>query len=195
MIFQYYYGGGLSNVFYYLEQWGIRDVILPFILIFTIIFAIMQKTNLLKEKKYNLVVALAIALLTVIPHVTRSYPPGMDIVEIINNAVPGVALVLVIIVMVLILVGLLGSKEAGIWTAWILGALGILAIIGFFISSIRPVPILSQIDPALQTLIIVLIMFGLIVWFITSEKTTPSEKEKQAFIEKAWKGIFGEPKP
>ena len=36
-----------------LESWGLTDVLLPFLLVFTIIFAILQKSNILGEGKKN----------------------------------------------------------------------------------------------------------------------------------------------
>ena len=37
-----------------LERWGVVDVLLPFLLIFTIIFADMEKSKILGEEKRNL---------------------------------------------------------------------------------------------------------------------------------------------
>ena len=174
MLFQYY-GGGLSDVFAYLEQWGIRDVILPFILIFTILFAVIERVKVFgkgeRVNKYNAIVSLAIALLTVIPHVTNSYPQGFDVIEIINNSLPGTALVIVVIVMVLVVVGLMGGALGGARAGWfqtLLAIAGVLLVLGFFLSEAGVgIPILNQISPELQTLIVVLAIFGLIVYFIT----------------------------
>ena len=57
-----------------LESYGLLDALLPFLLIFTVIFAIMQKTKFLGEgkKNFNVVIALVIALIVVLPHVTKT---------------------------------------------------------------------------------------------------------------------------
>ena len=80
-----------------MESWGLTDVLLPFTLIFTIMFAILQKTRVFGEEKknINMVVALVFGLLVVIPHVTNTYPAGMDIVEVLNSALPSVSIVTV----------------------------------------------------------------------------------------------------
>ena len=43
-----------------MESWGLTDVMLPFLLIFTIMFAVLQKTRILGEEKrqINMVVSL-----------------------------------------------------------------------------------------------------------------------------------------
>src|SRR3989338_2779536 len=79
------------------ESWGLTDVMLPFLLIFVIFFAILTKIKVFGEKssRYNLVVALVIALVFVIPHVMNRYPSDFDPVDIINEALPNISIVVV----------------------------------------------------------------------------------------------------
>jgi len=160
------------------NDWGLSDVMLPFLLIFTIMFAILQKTNILgKEKKnFNLVVALVIGLSVVIPHVTNSYPPGADVVQMMNNALPNVSIVIVAIVMFLILIGLLGGEAkwmGGSLSGWIVILSGILVFFifgrsaGWFETLPRWLNWLD--DSQTQALIIVILIFGILIWFITKE--------------------------
>ena len=94
-----------------LDNWGLTEVLLPFLLIFTIIFAIFQKTKILGEDKKNLnvVVAIVVGLLVVVPHVTGRFPPNADPVLIINDALPQVSIVLVAVIFLLILIGVFGQ--------------------------------------------------------------------------------------
>jgi amino acid transporter len=93
-------GGVLQQGVYVLENLGVVDVILPFILVFVIVFAVLQKTKILGENKegkpmknFNSVIALVMGLAVVIPHVMGSYPdPNMDIVNIINIALPNIVI-------------------------------------------------------------------------------------------------------
>ncbi len=103
----------LEQFFRDLDRWGVVDVMLPFLLIFVVIFAILQKTRILGEGKKNLnsVVALVVALLVVIQHVTGRFPSNVDPVVIMNNALPQLSLVLVAIVFLLIMIGVFGSEE------------------------------------------------------------------------------------
>ncbi len=94
-----------------LQDWGLTDVLLPFLLIFTIVFAILQKTKILGEDKKNLsvIVAIVVGLLVVVPHVTGRFPPNADPVLIINDALPQVSIVLVAVIFLLILIGVFGQ--------------------------------------------------------------------------------------
>jgi hypothetical protein len=186
-----------------LNEIGMLDLILPFLLFFTIIFAALQKTMILarrnKEgkieeavanevKKYNLVIALVIALLAVIPHIVfndgdltngRLGGPLMglpNVVEIINNALPSVAVWVIAILMVLLLVGLFGFDDAfgGNWKKWIAG-IAIVVVAYIFISAAGYLQTLPQSlrflqDPVNQAVLLILLIFGLIIWFIVGGK-------------------------
>src|SRR3989344_4908772 len=101
----------LRNFVRSLDQFGVTDVLLPFLLVFVFIFAILQKTKILGEGKKNLSVAVAVivGLLFVVPHVTGKYPANSDPVEIINNALPQVSIIIIAIVFLLILIGVFGQ--------------------------------------------------------------------------------------
>ena len=157
-----------------LDSWGLTDVMLPFLLIFTLIFAILVKSRILGEGKrnFNLVIALVIALLVVVPHVTNSYPPNADIVEIINASVPGVSVVLVAILMLLILIGLFGggtnwgSQFSG-WVA-VISFIIILAIFGAAAGWWTGWNWLTNFfGEDAVALVVILLVFGLIIAFVT----------------------------
>ena len=96
---------GFSQLAYYFQTYGIMDFLLPFLLVFTIIYAVMQKTKILGDKKnFNVIIALVIALTFVVPHVIGYYPLGYDPVQVMNESLPSVALVAVAAVMLLILI-------------------------------------------------------------------------------------------
>lgn len=94
-----------------LERWGLTDVLLPFLLIFVIVYAVLQKTKILGETKKNLnvVVAVIVGLLVVIPHVTGRFPANADPVEIMNEALPQISIVLVAIIFLLLMIGVFGQ--------------------------------------------------------------------------------------
>jgi hypothetical protein len=172
-----YRGGGMfANFLYWLDYWGVRDIILPFILIFTIIFAIMQKVNLFGQKKYNVAIALAIALLTIIPHVTGTYPPGLDVINIINDSIPEFALLTVVVVLLLLMLGL-GLGEAPykrVVTGWAVVIAGIILLLIFGSAIIPGLAFMHYLDPSIISLIVILIVFGLIVAFVTGGKESTS---------------------
>lgn len=163
-----------------LVELGVVDVLLPFALIFTIIYAVLQKTKMIGEgrKNFNISIALIIALLVVIPHVMDTYPPGRDVVEIINQALPQVSLVVVAILMVMLLIGIfapgIAFQTTGIGT--LLALFSILAVAFIFGNalgwwgSFEDNSVFSFLnDPDTQAVLIIILVFGLIVWFITRD--------------------------
>lgn len=160
-----------------MESWGLSDVLLPFSLIFLLIYAILSKTQILGAGRKNLNVALSIifAALVVIPHILGSYPPNGDIVDIINKAIPNVSLIVVAIVMVLILIGILGGEAKWLggslsgWIAlaaivsvvWIFGAAA-----GWWTGSNWFYRFFGADAVAI---IVMLLVFALIVWWITKD--------------------------
>lgn len=94
------------------ESWGLRDVMLPFLLIFVIFFAILTKVKVFGEKssRYNLIAALVIALIFVIPHVMDRYPSNFDPVDIMNEALPNISIVIVAAIAALIIIGAFGGQ-------------------------------------------------------------------------------------
>jgi len=163
----------MESAIWSLEQWGLTDVILPFILIFTVIFAILQKAHIFgtESKKYNLVFSLAIALLVVIPHITGTYPPGVDAVEIINQAIPSISVLVIAVIMFLVLAGIFFEPKGGGWVSGLVLLLSIIAVIWVFGKAAGwwlYAPFWIS-DPDVQALVVIILVFGIIVWFVTSE--------------------------
>lgn len=169
----------MEGTFYQLQELGLFDVILPFLLVFVIVFAVLQKIKLFgskeESKKFNVVIALVLGLAVVFPHVLGYYPPDRDIVNIINQALPNVSVVLVAILMGLLIIGLLGKRfelGEGSLSGWI--ALAAFAIIIFIFGAAanwwqmpRWLDVLN--NPDTVALVIVILAFAIIIWFITKE--------------------------
>jgi hypothetical protein len=170
---------GFSKLGYYFQTYGIMDFLLPFLLVFTIIYAVMQKTKILGDKKnFNVIVALVLALMFVVPHVMGYYPLGYDPVQVMNESLPSIALVAVAAIMLLILMGVFGtnfSKSAAPFIA--IAAIGFVAYIFGSALSVwtGPSDVFYWWTPEVTELLIIILMFGLIVWFIVKE---PSDKSK-----------------
>jgi len=186
----------IQDFFFSLERWGLTDALLPFLLIFSILFAILQKTKLFGQdrKNINVTVAISIALLVVVPHITNDYPPNFDVVDIINRALPATTLVIVAVIMFLILIGLFGADLER--TGFPLGgavffiALGVIIFIfgasagwwfsgtGYWVSNYFG-------DDALSIVILILV-FGIIIAFITG-----GEQKEGARLKDDFKKLFG----
>ena len=157
-----------------MEQFGLLDAVLPFILIFAVIFTVLRKSGALGDKKnIHMLVALVISLLVVMPHVLGTYPPGQDVVNIINTALPNVSLVIVIIVAALILVGIfipnftMGGGIGGFLAiASLVVVIYIFGVSGGWWGS-SSLGFLS--NPDLQVLIVIVLVFAMVIYMITSE--------------------------
>ena len=93
----------------FLKSFGFFDIILPFILVFTIVFAFLEKTKIFgkdgesAKKNLDALVAFVFGLFVV---------AATNIVDILKNALPVITLILIILLSFMILVGSFhGDKE------------------------------------------------------------------------------------
>ena len=91
------------DFFYQLQNAGIFEFVLPFLLIFTLVFGILEKTNIFGKGKKNInaVVALILGLLFV---------TQFEIVQTLNNFLPKISLFMIVAVMFLLIITFFGAK-------------------------------------------------------------------------------------
>ncbi|RME53958.1 hypothetical protein D6783_00340 [Candidatus Woesearchaeota archaeon] len=198
-----------QDFIYQLQYLGIQDVLLPFILIFTITFAILQKINIFGDGKKNIhvVIAIVIGLAFITPHVLwgtgtdPSYPylsNGMlDLVVVMNAALPKVSILLVAIIMGMLMLGIFG-REVSIAGTSLAGWAVILTIAfvawafassaGFFGPPGTPRFFGFYIDQELLTLLIIIAAFFLVIMYITKEDNNDPGKG----LGKKLKDLMGE---
>ena len=184
-----------------LDRYGLTDVLLPFLLIFVIIFAILQKTRILGEGKKNLnvVVALVVGLLVVIPHVTGRFPANADPVIIINDALPQVSLVLVAIIFLLIMIGVFGQEHVFLGVAmpgWIAFFSFIVIVIIFggaagWWSGQFGTTLEQFFGTEGIAVVIMLLVFGIIIAWITSESKEREERTMLNRLGMDFSKLFG----
>ena len=180
-----------ENIGYYLQAYGILDFLLPFILVFTIVYAVMQKTKILGDKKnFNVIIALVLGLLFVVPHITGAYPIGYDPVQVMNEALPSISLVAVAAIMLLLLMGIFGTDFSKAAAPFI--AITAMVFVGYiFGSSLNiwtgPSEVFSWWSSELTELLIIILVFALVVWFIVKE---PNEKSSGAEMLKSVGKLF-----
>jgi hypothetical protein len=163
----------------FMKDFGMFDVVLPFLLVFAIIFAILEKTFILgkesdgaPKKNLNSIVAFVIAMLAVATN---------KVVSALNEALPNVVLLIIVSVSFLMMIGVflktgeldLHDKHKGWYTLFtILMFIGLLAI---FASAIKfeGVSALSLLfnklgsftEPIFGT-VLFLIVIGAVLYFI-----------------------------
>ncbi|MBU1643734.1 MAG: hypothetical protein KJ598_01110 [Nanoarchaeota archaeon] len=190
-------GVGFSTLVQYFQAYGVMDFLLPFILVFTIIFAVTARLPLFQEKKFRVVISIVLALFFVIPHIIGVYPLGYDPVQVMNESLPSISLVAVAVVMLMLLMGLFGTQFsekampflAIISIAFVCYIFG--ASLGFWQG---PYDVFPWWSSEITELMIMIIVFGLIVWLIVREPTTEENSVTKALkgIGSLFEGISGE---
>lgn len=178
----------LRNALDFLGEFGIFDVVLPFLLVFAVVFGILEKTRLFGEEKLgehsypkknlDAIVALVFAMLVV---------AATKIVGVINDALPKISLLIVVSLSFLLMIGIFMSSEnplfenlKGGWTVFLM-ILMFVAVILIFLSSIPADENQSWLEYALKyvtnywdgtvvgSIILLIVVIGAIV-YITSGK-------------------------
>ena len=141
------------------------DVLLPFLLVFTIVFAVLEKTRILGEdkKNFNVIIALVVGALLV---------SQTALVEIINLFIPRVSLFIVIGLMLMLLIGLFGG--GGEWTGFMFSIAAIVSVIGI-IWALLPtyysadLPNWFQLEDQDKAVLLTIFVFILVIWYVTKE--------------------------
>ncbi len=177
---------GIDNLLRNVYDYGF----LVFLLVFTIVFAGLQKSKILGEgrKNLNVIIALVMGLTVIIPHIVGTYPGNYDVVVIVNNALPNVSLIAVASIMLLILIGLFGAEKRWIGTP-LSGWIAILAFIFIVVifgsaAGIWDVTWLRYLDNDTIATIIVILVFALIVYYITKDDSEHEVAEAHHAFEK-----------
>ncbi|MBS3140462.1 hypothetical protein J4479_05675 [Candidatus Woesearchaeota archaeon] len=157
----------------YFQTFGVLDFILPFILVFTIVYAVLLKTKILGDKKnFNIVIALILGLLFVVPHILGTYPLGYDPVAVLNETLPSISLVAVAAIMLLILLGIFGTEFLAPAKS-IVALVAVIFVVYIFGASLNfwrgPYDIFYWWTTETTELLLIILVFGLIVWFVTKE--------------------------
>lgn len=179
---------GLRSALLFLNKIGVYDVLLPFLLVFTIMFAILEKTKILgtekiegkeiTKKNLNAMVSFVIAFLVV---------ASTKLVAIINETLANITLLLILAVSFLLLVGVFfGSKEFTLdsypgWTKFfmVLMFIGIVAIFLNALDWLNPfLSFFTEWDAQWTAVFILLLVVILAVWLIIREPKSKPEPKK-----------------
>jgi len=206
MIFQLqvYGGGNIQSVLAMLNNWGLQDLWIPFILIFALIFAILQKVKIFKkdvpasgtppnviaahqigDKKINGILAFTISLILAAGHALRYYPPNVDPFNIIITFIPQSMIALVGLLLVLLLIGFVSPTTNRTFMnntlVLIFVVIAVLAVLTSIISGIYPafVPDWIRFNPLLQAVVVVIAVMALVIWYITRDDTPTGQGTRE----------------
>lgn len=189
----------ISTLNYMENQFGLSDIIIPFVIIFTICFALIDRTRIFaimktegtgKDAKttvdnrntpINITVSLAIALTVVMLHVTGVYTKPINA---LNQSLASVSLILVASLCLLIMIGFFGKLESTSLKT-IIGIISLIGVIYIFLLSMGMEGIPNYIrdlsDETVGTILVIL-TFGIIISFITSSEKKDSKGNKLTFL-------------
>ena len=182
----------LQNAISFFKDFGLFDVVLPFLLVFAIIFAILEKTKILgtegkdqtPKRSLNTMVAFVIGMLVVATN---------KIVTAINETLPNVVLIIVSFVAFLMMIGVfMGSEELNFYKDHRAFAIGfmvfsLIALILIVLNSIKLSKDQSWLDWILDylvnnisgpvvTSVIFLIIAVIAIVYITKSPSSSSSK-------------------
>jgi len=173
----------LGGAIEFLQDFGFFDIILPFLLVFTIVFGILEKTKIfgtekIGEKEYpkkniDAMVAFTVAFFVV---------AAKEVVYSIKTSLPMVALILVAIISLLMLVGAFvsGKEEFDFFKlfdgakGWFAGTF-LVAIIAIFLNSFGLLePVYEYFSGRGSSVFIVIVFVGIlmgVVYFVFNSNT------------------------
>jgi len=161
-------GGSIGNILAQWEQAGIFSYMLPFLLIFAMVFGVLVKTNLFKENKsINAIIALAVSLMAL----------QFNFVSIFfSELFPRMAIGLIILLVVIILLGIFAPNEK--WVNYTFFGVAVVVLISVLVNSAGAVSFfgggfLGNIYwPSIIPWVVLIIILAVIVG--ASTKSTPA---------------------
>ncbi len=172
----------LEEVFILLEKIGFTQVILPFILVFTLVYAFLQKTKVLgrteegkAKKRLNAMVAFVIGFFVL---------AAVDILNVINIISQYLVLVIIACLLIAVLLSFLGVKNLEKSNLVKFVGLIIVLTVVLYALGIFDFIDLGSFDRFLITPIVGVVIFLLVLWFLLREKKE-RKKEKAAEEKKA----------
>ncbi|MFT4311977.1 MAG: hypothetical protein ACMXYF_02005 [Candidatus Woesearchaeota archaeon] len=156
------------------NQFNLIEIVIPFILVFVVIFAVLTKAKIFDNKKVNVMIAFVMGLVVIFQHYYFR-GPGRSVVEIMNDALPQVTIVVIAIVMVLIILGIFGNQFTlgnNPISGWIM-FLAIAIVVYIFGSSagigLWNLPYWLRNTDEIIGIVVAVLVFALVIGWVTKE--------------------------
>jgi len=176
----------MGDLFSQLEGLGVYEYLLPFLLIFSITFAILEKVQILGEdkKNINIIVSMIIALIFV---------TQFTLVSTLNNFLPKISLFTIVAVMALILFGIFGAKVSdGLgWGGLMIGAVVSLLAIYWGLSPSLGFEIPYWVQYNFDVILVILIIIIVIALVTGGSSKSGDQKKLSDSISNIGKLMFG----
>ncbi|MCS7105954.1 MAG: hypothetical protein NZ942_01390 [Candidatus Aenigmarchaeota archaeon] len=170
----------------FLKNIGVFEFYLPFVILFGLLFGLLEKSKIIPERRINIIIALASAFF-----IMAYTPAGITLTQFFSNFFANVAAIMVtllsFVLMIYLIIPITGKKEpqfpkAAKYVAFFIA----LIVIGIFITSgglaiflpqlaEAQIPVVGiEIDPQDLVIIFLIIIMIAVIYFVSKE-----EKEKE----------------
>jgi|TARA_Y100000310_G_C20633672_1_gene790024 hypothetical protein len=150
-----------------LERVGFITVLLPFVLVFAIVFGILQQTKVLSDKKnLNAMVAFVISMFVV---------ASLQLVEQLHTIVAWMGIVVIVLLFVMMIFGVSGikiDKKKWYWHVILVALIGVvlMVVLSTIFNTGRLLDFFTS--TVVMSLLLAIIMVGTIVYLVKGEKET-----------------------
>lgn len=175
-----YYGGQIGNMLARWEQAGVFSYVLPFLLIFALVFGILVKTNLFKDKPINAVIAIAVGLMSL----------QFDFVpRFFAEIFPRVGVGLAIILAAIIFMGIFAPKQS--WMTFTFFGIGAIILVVVLINTAGNIGWYQGYWWSEHWFDVTMAVFFLVIIAVIVGASTPP-KERKFVDSPIMKSLFGE---
>jgi hypothetical protein len=180
-------GIDLTQIMAQLEAMGFFVVALPFLLVFTLFFAMLSKINLFGDdkKSINVVVSVIFAFLFV---------RATELVAIMNEFLPQVSFMTIALITFMLLIGMLGAKTKfkgfGLGVGFLIAAGAVLFSLGTTSGILQNIPNWIQLTQYDRNLLVFIVLVGVFIAFVTGSFNKKEDGEN--WLEKLGKSVGGD---
>lgn len=182
MLFQFAPAFTFRDLFQFLKDFGFNEYILPFLLVFAIVFAVLEKTEIFGKGRGNInaVIAVSVGLLLV---------AQQGIVETITTFLPQVSLIIIVILMGLVVLSMLGGGAFEGLQGSFLGLAVVVAIVAVVLALSPNFGYdLSWVSPADRSVMLTIGILVGIIWLIVS-LFKPKKQGEQGLVSKLFSDV------
>lgn len=166
----------LDEIFMYWEQVGVFKTILPFLLIFAVVFGIISYMNLFKKNKgVQVIIAIVLGLLAIQADFFSDFLAAIS---------PRLGVGIVILLVLLILTGLFIPEKSQGTVGWILMGVGVIIFLIVLGSSYKSLPFFGSGSFWGDDLIAWLVLVGLLIGVIVAVVVGSSNSKENKVAEK-----------
>jgi tellurite resistance protein TehA-like permease len=196
-----------ESIFLTLEEFGLFDVFLPFLLIFSLVYLIAQSIPHVGDKEAG-ILALVVGLIAIATHVTDFGGGTIDVVDFIHGIIPGLTGIIVGVIAIFFVLAVVAPKfvsdikEHNISPPTILILIALILAIYLIVSQAGILGPGSSVslgfmgswleDPENVTWVVMLIVFGASIWFIVrgDNKTNEQVGQEEKMLSKLLRNLF-----